>query len=199
MQLRSTTKDWGAVAKFLHWAMALCIILMILQGITMRWFLGGNLALQFSVYQLHKSLGFTLLMFALTRLVWRLSAKTVPASSITGKPHEHWLANGVHIALYVAMIGMPVSGLLATSASALNIPTVIFGLFILPRPIGPNTALAAFFSGVHFWLAWLLVMSVMLHIAGAIWHKIVLRDGVFERMAPRGRGGSGTANQAMRP
>lgn len=187
MQWRSTTEDWGAVAKLLHWAMAVCIMLMIVMGVAMRWFLGGDLALQFTAYQLHKSFGFLLLLFALARLLWRLSAKAVPAASLTAKAYERWLANAVHVALYAAMFGMPISGLLATSASPLNIPTVIFGLFTLPRPIGPNAALATRFSGIHLGLACLLVAALSLHVAAALWHLVVLRDDVLQRMAPGGR------------
>ncbi|MCB8882985.1 cytochrome b [Acidisoma cellulosilytica] len=199
MRWRSTTEDWGAVAKLLHWAMAVCIMLMIAMGITMRWFLGGNLALQYTAYQLHKSFGFTLLLLAVGRLLWRLSAKAVPAAPDAAKPHERWLANGVHAALYIAMFGMPISGLLATSASPLNVPTVIFDLFTLPRPIGPNAALATLFSGIHFWLACLLVVSLTLHVAGAIWHMAVLHDGVLQRMIPRGRGSISAANSPASP
>jgi cytochrome b561 len=187
MVWRSTDEDWGAVAKFLHWAMALCILIMIVMGITMKWLLVGNPGLQHQAYQLHKSFGFTLFLFALARLLWRLSAKTRPAAPAAAKLHERWLANLVHTALYVAMIGMPISGMLATSASPRNIPTVIFGVLTFPRMIGPNAALATLFSGVHFWLAILLVGSVSLHVAGAIRHAVVLRDGVLERMAPASR------------
>jgi cytochrome b561 len=187
MQWRSTKKDWGAVAKFLHWAMAACIMIMIVMGIMMKWYLAGDQASQFQAYQLHKSFGFMLLLFALARLLWRLSAKAVPAAPSAAKPYERWLANGVHAALYVAMIGMPISGLLATSASPMNVPTVIFGVLTLPRPIGPDAALATLFFGIHFWLACLLVVSVSLHAAGAIRHAVVLRDDIVQRMAPGGR------------
>jgi cytochrome b561 len=198
MQWRSTTEDWGAVAKFLHWAMAVCIMIMIAMGIAMKWLLAGDQARQFQAYQLHKSFGFMLLLFALARLLWRLSAKAVPAASVAAKPHERWLANGVHAALYVAMIGMPISGLLATSASPLNVPTVIFGVLTLPRPIGPDAVLATLFSGIHFWLACLLVVSVSLHVAGAIRHAVVLRDGVLQRMTPGGRRSLGAASNPGR-
>ncbi len=194
MQWRSTNEDWGAVAKLLHWAMALCILIMIAMGITMRWFLAGDPVRQAQAYGLHESFGFTLLLFAVARLLWRLTAKTVPTASIAAKPYERWLANGVHVALYIAMIGMPMSGMLATSASPRNGPTVIFGLLTLPRPIGPNAALATLFSGFHFWLACLLVVSVTLHVAGAIRHAVVLRDGVAQRMAPGGGRSLGAAS-----
>jgi cytochrome b561 len=95
MQWRSTNKDWGAAAKFLHWAMAACIMIMIVMGIMMKWYLAGDQARQFQAYQLHKSFGFLLLLFALARLLWRLSAKAVPAAPVAAKPHERWLANGV--------------------------------------------------------------------------------------------------------
>jgi cytochrome b561 len=78
MRWRSTTKDWGAVAKFLHWAKAACILIMIVMGIMMRWYLAGDQARQFQAYQLHKSFGFILLLFALARLLWRLSARLSP-------------------------------------------------------------------------------------------------------------------------
>lgn len=186
MQWRSTKKDWGAVAKLLHWAMAACILIMIVMGIMMKWYLAGDQVRQFQAYQLHKSFGFVLLLFAVARLLWRLSAKAIPAAPPAAKPHERWLANAVHAALYVAMIGMPISGLLATSAAPRNVPTVIFGVLTLPRLIGPDEGLATLFFTMHFLLACLLVISVLLHVAGAIRHAVVLRDGVVQRMAPGG-------------
>ena len=83
---------------------------------------------------------------------------------------------------------MPITGWLTASASPLGIPTIVFGLFQLPNPVGPNATLEGVMSFVHGTLALLLVLLLALHVGAALKHHFVLRDDVLARMLPGHRG-----------
>ena len=188
MQLRSTTSDWGSVAKVFHWGTAIFIITMLVIGVTMTRFLDGDPPLKFTVYQLHKSFGFVILVFSVMRLLWRVSAKETPRAP-SGLPlYQRRIAQTVHFLLYSLLFAMPITGLIAASASPLNVPTVIFGLFTLPRMVGPDAGIAALFQAAHEWLAWTLIATLILHFVGAVWHHFVLSDDTLRRMMPRRAG-----------
>lgn len=188
-------EDWDAVAKILHWTMALGIAAMFACGIAMDHFLDGNLALKFSVYQFHKSLGFVLLCLAVVRLLWRRTSPNRPQPAVLTKPHERWLADAVHMALYASLIALPLIGWAAASASPLNIPTVVFGLFTLPRLGHADRDLELVFKDAHRFVAMALLGLLTLHVAAALWHHFIRRDNTLLRMLPR-RWSAGKARSA---
>jgi cytochrome b561/polyisoprenoid-binding protein YceI len=149
MQLRSTPNDWGSIAKIFHWGTAIFIITMLVIGITMTRFLEGDLLLKFSVYQLHKSFGFVILVFSVMRLLWRVFAQETPRAPSGLPQYQRWLGQAAHLLLYSLLFAMPITGLIAASASPLNVPTVIFGLFALPRIVGPSVEISAIFQAAH--------------------------------------------------
>lgn len=180
-------QDWGLVAKLLHWIMAAGIAVMIACGIAMGWFLDGNIGLKFSVYQFHKSLGFILFCIAVLRLIWRITAADRPGPIASTRPHERWLAEVVHIGLYTCLIVQPLIGWAAASASPLNIPTVVFGLFTLPRLGRADAELEHLLNTAHDLVACALVGLLTLHAAAALWHHFIRRDETLLRMLPRSR------------
>jgi cytochrome b561 len=185
MQLRSTLTDWGSIAKIFHWGTAIFIITMFVFGITMTRLLDGDLPLKFTVYQLHKSFGFAILVFSVMRLLWRVFAQETPRAPGGLPEYQRRLGQIVHLLLYSLLFAIPITGLIAASASPLNVPTVIFGLFTLPRMVGPNAEIAAIFQAAHAWLAWALIATLVLHFVGAVWHHFVLSDDTLRRMMPR--------------
>lgn len=194
LTIANDSDRWGAVTQALHWLMALMLAGMVIVGLLMvdvgkQALATGDMSLTvlgvpvFDMYQLHKSFGFTLFVLAALRLVWRF-ANPVPALPDTMPAHEKLAAHGGHIALYGLMLALPITGWLMASASPLGIPTIIFGLFTLPHPIGPDAALEQTLKQVHFWLAMALVAVVAVHAAAALKHHFINRDGVLARMVP---------------
>lgn len=187
MPLRNTSERYGAVHMAVHWLTALLIVGMIAGGLIMVRldpFQGSFAGLStFQIYQLHKSLGLTLLAVTIVRLGWRL-ANPVPAIPDTLTRTERVLANGTHIGLYVLLFAMPITGWLMTSASTLGIPTSYFGLFTVPHLIGQSEEVEAVLKIVHEYLAYTLAALVTLHVAGALKHHFVLKDRVLARMLP---------------
>lgn len=171
---------YSAVAIALHWVIAAGIIFMI--G------LGWNMDDSESLYQLHKSIGITILLLTVARIVWRL-LNPPPALPSEMKPWEKTLSHGVHVAFYALMLLMPLSGWLLVSTSYdFDIPTVLFGLVSWPDIPGvgflSNEAGHGVVEFVHSKLAWVAIIMLGLHVAGAVKHEISAEEGVLKRMIP---------------
>jgi superoxide oxidase len=115
----------------------------------------------------------------LLRLLWR-AVNPKPADP-PGTPA--WQARAAHVALYAATLAVPLSGILDRWARGR--PFALFGLVPLPAPFTPP--FGRFWGEAHEVLANLLLLVVAAHVAAALRHHLVLRDGVLRRMLP-GRG-----------
>lgn len=176
----SHSARYSAVAIALHWLIAAGILGMIALG----WNMDGNEDL----YQLHKSIGITILILTVARIVWRVMNPPPPLpSEMTG--WEKTLSHGVHVAFYALMILMPLSGwLYVSTAYDFDIPTVLFGAISWPDIPGvgflSNAAGHGVVEFVHSKLAWVAIVLVGLHVAGAVKHELSAEEGVLKRMIP---------------
>ncbi len=183
------TKRYSGTAVLLHWLAAVIILILLGLGFVMTGMPDGNIELKFKLYQLHKSCGILLLLLAIIRLGWRFRSPP-PAPVVTGWMRR--IAAATHWALYGVMIMMPIVGWMIVSASPLQIPTEIFGLFELPHlPLAGAGAdrkeLEHLFEEIHESMAFLLIGLMVLHIGAAFYHHWVLKDGALRRMMPGGR------------
>jgi cytochrome b561 len=190
MKLKNDSESWGWPARALHWTMAVLILFLLGVGFFMTHFV-DNMITRFELAQTHKSFGFVVFALGVVRIVWRVANPLAPAQPVGGKPWEAAAARLTHLALYVLMILMPVSGWLMASASPLNdanaypaqIRNMVFGLFELPDPIAPgDKALEAAFHAIHFYGALALATLLLLHAGAALKHHLVDRDAVLRRM-----------------
>jgi cytochrome b561 len=178
--------DAGAIA--LHWLIALAIAVQLTMGFSMTALRPGSF-LQFQLYQAHKSVGMTILALSVLRLGWRLMH--VPPPLPASMPiWEQRLARINHAALYILMLGMPLSGWAVVSASPLNIPTVLYGTVPLPHlpilsTLSNKKAVEAVLEAIHETGAWILIALLVGHIAAAWRHHVLLHDDVLIRMLPR--------------
>jgi len=178
--LRNETASWGALAKGLHWTIALLVFVQIALGfLAVGWRLSPA---KLDLYVWHKSTGMLILALMVARVAWRL-ADPAPAAPAGLPPLHRRAAWAIHFLLYVALVMMPVTGWVVASAS--NVPFRIFWLMPLPAIVPPDKAVQAIASRVH--LALFVVLAVLLaaHIAAALRHHFVLHDGVLARMLPR--------------
>jgi len=176
-----TPSKWGGVSMFFHWLIALLIVALATVGLIMVDM--ENSPTKISVFQLHKSIGITVLALAALRLVWRL-AHRVPAP-VAGTPRwQHLAASGTHAALYAMMFVMPISGWLFNSAA--NFPLKWFGLVKLPALWGPDRAVKAWALDVHVYGFYVLAVLVLMHVGAALWHHSFKKDETLVRMLPDG-------------
>ena len=175
MQQRYTT-----TAIIFHWLVALMIIGAFSMGLVMTEMSLSPTKLKY--YSWHKWAGVTILALATLRLLWRLThpAPAYPASMPAWQKSS---ANILHALLYVLMFAVPISGYFYTLAA--GFPVVYFGLVELPVLIQKNEELKPILKLVHFWLNMTLAGTVGLHIAAALKHQFIDRDGVLKRMLPK--------------
>jgi len=190
---RASRYTTGAIA--LHWAIAALIFAQLAGGFAMTRLLREGTALQFDLYQLHKSLGVTVLILTVARVLWRLFNPPPPEPASVGRI-EATAAHTVHMAFYGLLVLIPLSGWLIVTVSPVQIATVLFFTDWLPWPHLPGfgslsqearTDLAHASELVHMWLAYGMAFLLVLHVAGALKHH--LADGSYlTRMSPLARG-----------
>ena len=191
---------YTTVAIALHWLIALAILAMLAIGLTMTHVKLAPVD-KFKLYQLHKSIGLTILALAVLRLGWRLVHRP-PALPAAMPAWERGAAEGTHVLLYGFMIGLPLLGWAMVSASPFNLPTVLYGVLPWPHlPIPYKAAAAAepVLRWLHAYGAYALLGFVVLHAGAALRHALVKGDDILQRMLPRlPRLGGGPATRISR-
>ncbi|WP_213765742.1 cytochrome b [Caballeronia sp. dw_19] len=162
----------------LHWVIGLAIIVMLGIGLYMVG-LPKGLAFKSSLINFHKSLGMTVFLLVLIRIVVRLVAGRPPLP-----PMQAWqraAASTTQGLLYVAMIVMPLTGYVGSSFNKFG--TRFWGI-PLPMWGWDDPALRKIFFTVHTVSAWILIGLILLHVAGALKHQLIDRDRLMQRMLP---------------
>jgi cytochrome b561 len=170
---------YSAVAQTLHWIIAALIAIQF----TLAW-TADDLPLgmhKLTLLARHKSFGMTVLMLAVLRLTWRLFNPAPPLppgmTSI-----ERFMARATHLAFYVLLFAMPLTGWLMSSAK--NYSVSWFGLFTWPNMIGPNERAFQICKETHDLLSDVLFAIVILHVLAALKHHFWNKDDVLRRMLP---------------
>jgi len=185
--MSASSERYSSVAITLHWVIALAIIGMILGGWYMTDLPDGAPG-QYFLYQMHKSIGITILMLSVARIIWR-AMNPPPALPDDMNGLEKTASHLVHLGFYGLMIALPLTGWLYSSVSVkLDVPTVLYGVISwpdVPFVEGLKTeAASGAVNFIHSKLAWVALALLGLHVAGAIKHEISAEEGVLKRMIP---------------
>lgn len=164
----------------LHWIIAVGLVAMLAFGIYVEQVPSGPD--KTALIQVHKSFGMILGALALVRLGWRMYEGFPPP--INGRQDwEQKLARFTHIGLLLAVIAMPIAGATASLAYARDVK--VFGVEVIPQLLTEkNEALNELAGTAHFLIAIFIGILILLHIAGALKHHFVDRDGTLARMLP---------------
>jgi cytochrome b561 len=189
MMRDNTMLRYGAVAMAFHWIIAAAILFMLWLGPFMA-ALPETDERQFPLFQFHKSIGLTILILSIGRLVWRL-ANPVPALPMQMKRWERVAARAVHHLFYVLMIVVPLFGWATVSAAPLAVPTMWFGLFEWPHlpflaelPRAQKRIVEGPLTATHAAFAFTMMGFVALHVAAALKHHFRDRDNVLKHILP---------------
>jgi cytochrome b561 len=167
-------------AMVFHWLIAVLIVGTFSLGLVMT-DIPGLTPTKLKYFSWHKWAGVTVLTVATLRLLWRL-ANPAPAYPAGMPGWQQRAAHGLHLLLYVLIFAVPLSGYFYTLAA--GVPVVYFGLVQLPLLIAPNPELKPLLKGLHYWLNMVMAGAVGLHVAAALKHHFIDRDGVMKRMLP---------------
>jgi cytochrome b561/polyisoprenoid-binding protein YceI len=179
--------SYTAVAKALHWLIALLIIGMLAVGWIMNSLPNGTE--KFALFQWHKSFGITVLLLSLARLAWRLT-HPAPPLPLDMPGWERFAARATHVLFYILIITMPLLGWVMVSASKMGLPTILFGLIPWPHlpviPELPNKEHIGHIASVgHNFLAYTIAGLLVLHVGAALKHHFIEGDDILTRMAPK--------------
>ena len=174
--MKNTNERYSIPTRVMHWAVAVIMIGMLALGVYMT---GVELSpFKFQLYWWHKSIGAMVLVLFAARLIWRMI--NIWPHHPNHKGYERFLANVIQAFFYIAMIGMPMTGWMMSSAK--GYPVSVFDWFILPDLIAPDQELGEILAELHTVCGYVLIGAILLHAAGAIKHHIIDRDDTLIRM-----------------
>ena len=171
-------RRYTEVAQHLHWITAALAFSVVPVAWVMT-HLPEHSPLQGTLFDLHKSLGLTIWLLVVSRLIWRF---THPAPAL-GPHMPRWMAlasKASHWLIYLLFFAMPISGFTTSSAGGHGVK-----FWGLPLPSLPHDEALAKIAGTgHVLSSYAVYALIALHLAATAWHVVVRRDGVLERMIP---------------
>ena len=176
-QSPAVTRTYNLFAKVLHWAIALLIF--------------AQLAIACAMPDVHKgtkpdgligwhvSVGVLILLLVVIRIIWRLARAPVTTGTESGPQAR--IAKVTHGLLYLAMVVVPVLGW-ANANSRDWVVAICSGFMVLPKIMASGSSFGHELGDIHGWLAWATLALVGLHVAGGLYHHLVLKDDTLQRM-----------------
>lgn len=172
----NSPRHFAPLARLLHWLMALMIIAML--------FIGAGMVASVSerhewLLQLHKPLGIAILLLVIVRLAVRFTRRTPPLpADLPG--WQVLAAKASHVLLYALMLILPLLGW--SMISAAGDPVMLSESLRLPSILPADAQTFAWLRKAHGYLAYLLFLTVLVHLAAALFHGWVRRDEVLGSM-----------------
>jgi len=171
------TERYSSVARVFHWLIVALIIVQFAIAWTMPE-IERNTRPE-GMVGWHLTIGLLILLTALARLFWRASHKPPPPPRGLA-PALKLLSRATHIGLYALLIVLPLMGWI--NASARGWAVKLFGFVPLPALVPSGSAIGRQMGDIHATTAIVLLVVIGLHVAGAAYHALVLRDRTLQRM-----------------
>ncbi len=177
--MKDVGKRFGSVSIVNHWVIAVAIIAMLAIGLYMDDLPRGP-ELTWWI-NLHKSIGVFVLVYGLWRFLWRVVWR-FPDDVATIPRWQELAAKAVHLALLLAILGMPISGYILSSTG--GHPVSFFGIFSLPA-LPESKSVNDIAGEIHEWLADILIILIVVHVLAALKHHVIDKDATLKRMVGR--------------
>jgi cytochrome b561 len=179
--IKNTNETFGTIAKLFHWVTVGLFCYLFYLAITMT-------GMEWSpetkaLYGEHKQYGVIVLGLVILRLIWKFMNAT-PQQQAGTAGWKIFLAKLTHFALYIIMLGFPISGMLMSMSG--NHPIIFFG-YEIPNFIGENKSISEITKTIHGLLEYITYGVVGLHVVGALYHHFIEKDNVLKRMLPFGK------------
>ena len=169
--------QFAAFSRILHWTMAAMILAMLGIGVAMV----TSLADYHVLVSIHRPLGIAILLLVVIRFINRLWNRPPPFPTTMSRA-ERLVATASEYIMYCLMFALPLVGWGMLSAA--QYPIVLFGPVRLPSILPHDMMLYAVLRKMHTVLAYLFFMVIVAHFSAILFHTLIVRDGIFMRMAP---------------
>ncbi|HEY1258775.1 MAG TPA: cytochrome b [Stellaceae bacterium] len=179
----ATTAGYGRVARGFHWLIAALLVIVVAFG----WAAAAaplSTPPRAPLLLLHRSIGLTILAAMVLRALWRWRHPPPPLPQAVGRA-QRTLAGLTHFSLYLVLIAMPLAGYV--NAAAADHPVSFFGIAAIPPLLPTDNRLSQIAIAIHLVGQYAVYAFVALHVTGALYHGVLRRDGVLDRMLPRRR------------
>jgi cytochrome b561 len=177
MSNTNSPTQFALPSRILHWLMAACLLAMLFIGVSMVASLGDY----HTLLTIHRPLGILILLLAALRLITRLLTVAPEFPPAMAKP-ERFVAKASERLLYALFFALPLVGWGMLSAG--HYPIVLFGGVHLPPILPATPGLYATLRETHTILAYLLFLTFLAHMSAILFHTLILRDGLLNRMVP---------------
>lgn len=177
MGLRNTSNEFGSMAKWLHWVIAIGLVVIFYLGLEQAGMERGPEKAEMRV--IHGSIALLVFVLMTVRLIWRFMNE-VPSHPDGMPALQRAVATLVHWAIYVAVFVQLISGpiTIATGGNAIS----FFGLFSFSLPVAEGEESHHFWEEVHEF-SWKIVATiVVLHTLGALYNHFIAKNDVLRRM-----------------
>ena len=197
--MKQTPTRYTKTAIVLHWLIAIFIALMFVLGWYMAelpkeapkqmaydlfdlgiytWQVAEEVSPRTFYFNLHKSLGLTVLALIVLRVLWRIT-HTPPVALSSYKAIEKKVATATHHSLYLLMLAVPVTGLIKAINSKYGVKW--FGMDVIAGL--DNKPMREFFECTHEFVGIVLLVLIGIHLLGALKHKFIDKDDTMSRMS----------------
>jgi cytochrome b561 len=170
---------YGTVAKLLHWLIFALVAAQFAIAFTMP-DIGRN-TLPEGLVAWHLSVGTAILLLIVLRLLWRLS-HPVPPPLARQPQWQRSLTRLVHGLLYFILAVSPVLGW--ANASSRGWAVQLFGAIPLPALMEKGSRLGHELGDIHSTLSYVMLFLIGVHVAAALYHQFIAKDGTLRRMLP---------------
>ena len=179
--MNNNGKYYTRTAQILHWVMAIIFITAWVIGFYSGNFLSYEVDGSFkgSVITLHKNIATTIIFLVIIRIFWRYT-HPVPELPSTMSPIMKKMAHFGHLALYLVLLALPITGCLWSWS--VGYPAPVLYMFDLPALIGKNPEITAIVKPLHIWISWAAGLLLIGHILAALKHHFIDKDSVLLSM-----------------
>jgi cytochrome b561 len=175
--MNTVRQQFTTSMRFLHWLMAALVLTMLGIGVAMV----ASISDYHRLVSIHRPLGILILILVVIRFVNRRFS-TLPPFPPSMSSHERSVASASELLLYTLLFVQPLVGWGMLSAA--RYPIVMFGSVHLPPILPHSVMLYATLRTTHTVLAYLLFLAFLAHFGAILFHTLIVRDGILNRMAP---------------